>query len=58
MLLVYSDLAQLFWLQDENRIADLVARAGLKINDEFEIPMSVSDKGFDPLKNYKSQAKV
>lgn len=58
MLLIYSDLAQIIGLQKPKRIEELVRRAGLFIEEVYEIPMKPSKKPYDPLVNYKAEAKV
>ncbi|CAI2365457.1 unnamed protein product [Moneuplotes crassus] len=58
MLLIYSDLAQIIGLQKKNRIEDLIHSAGLFIDEVYETPMALSKKPYDPLVNYKAEAKV
>jgi len=58
MLLVYSDLAQIIGLQKPDRIEELCHRAGLYIEEVYEITMAPSKKPYDPLVNYKAEASV
>jgi len=58
MLLVYSDLAQIIGLQEPNRVEELIRRAGLYLDEVYEVPMAPSKKPYDPLVNYKAEAKI
>lgn len=58
MLLVYSDLAKIIGLQNEEHVENLIRKAGLFIEEIYEVKMGESKRIFDPLKNYKAEAKV
>ena len=58
MLLVYSDLAQILGLQEKERVEELCQKAGLFIEEIYEVQMEPSKKPYDPLVNYKAEAKV
>ena len=58
MLLIYSDLALLLGLQDENKIQSVANQYGLRAELVDKIPFSVNKKLNDPLKNIKQESKV
>jgi hypothetical protein len=58
MLLIYSDLALLLGLQEENRVATLANQYGLRAELVDKTPLTVNKKPNDPLKNIKGEARV
>ena len=58
MLLIYSDLALLLGLQEENKIAKLANQYGLRAELIDKVNLTVNKKPNDPLKNLKQESKV
>lgn len=58
MLLVYSDLALLLGLQEENRVQTLANEHGLRAELVDKVGLTVNKKANDPLKNIKQESKV
>ena len=58
MLLIYSDLAVLLGLQDENRVKTLATKTGLRAELVDKTAIQVNRKPNDPLKSIKKDAKV
>ena len=58
MLLIYSDLALLLGLQEENKIAILANQYGLRAELIDKVNLTVNKKPNDPLKNLKQESKV
>ena len=57
-LLAYSDLAQILGLQEKERIEELCHKSGLVIEEIYQTQMIPNKRPFDPLINYKLEAKV
>lgn len=58
MLIVYSDLALLLGLQEENKISKLANQFGLRAELIDKVGLAVNKKPYDPLKIIKQDAKV
>ncbi len=56
--MIYSDLALLFGLQDENRIKILANEFGLRAELVDKTGLQVNRRPNDPLKNVKKDAQV
>jgi methylase of polypeptide subunit release factors len=58
MLMIYSDLALILGLQEENRVSKLANQHGLRAELVDKVSFSVNKKPNDPLKNIKQESKV
>lgn len=58
MLLIYSDLAYLLGLQEEQKVEKLANRYNLRAEKIDQTAMPINKKPNDPLKNIKKEAKV
>lgn len=58
MLLIYSDLAMILGLQEENKVQKLANEFGLRAELVDKVGFSVNRKPNDPLKNIKQESKV
>ena len=58
MLLIYSDMAYLLGIQEENKIQTLANKYGLRAELIDKTTMVSTKKANDPLKNIKQEAKI
>ncbi len=56
--MIYSDLALLLGLQEENRVKNIANQFGLRAELIDKVTLSVNKKPNDPLKNIKMESKV
>lgn len=58
MLMIYSDLALLLGLQEENKVKSLANQYGLRAELVDKVNFTANKKPNDPLKNIKQESKV